>query len=375
MGVALQRGPTKNEDGSLLVKGFFTSDQRDEVGDIITRNATVNAVPKYRQWGNIRYMHMNRPVGKVVRIGEDDGLAWNEVEIKVIDPQAIFEVEQGLLTALSVGILINLDDIDFLEDGGWVINEYLLAEISLVDHPANYDARLLELAMQTKGLRSIAREMGLEALARSLESDAIIEGEKKMPKLKGKEVLAEEEVPAEEEAAEEEVPAEEEAVEEEVPAEEEEVPAGAEEEEEAGEEEEAAPVEEEDFAEVAEKLRTSFAKAIEGFEKAMTEFAERIEKVMAPLETPAEVPVAEEQPEGEGEEDDQIKQLAAQVDALQKEIDELKAPANRPGYVPSDPIMEEEEDKDKNLDDDEDDGKPTSLRDAIKRHMGPRYAG
>ena len=84
IGVPLSKDFTKQDDGTLLVPGYFTSDNKDEVGDIITRSATERAVPKYRQWGNIRYMHMPRPVGKVTRIGTDDGLEWNEVEIRVI---------------------------------------------------------------------------------------------------------------------------------------------------------------------------------------------------------------------------------------------------------------------------------------------------
>lgn len=164
--VPLQKESSKTDAGTLMKRGFFTSDQRDEVGDIITRAATEAAIPKYRQWGNIRYMHQPRPVGKVRKIGREDGLAWNEVEFEVIDPQAVFEVEHGLLSALSVGILVDFDDIDMLEDGGWVINGYQLAEISLVDHPANYDAAL-------KGpvgdeLRTLARTYGFDAVAREM---------------------------------------------------------------------------------------------------------------------------------------------------------------------------------------------------------------
>lgn len=145
---------------ALIVRGKFTSDNKDEVGDIITRAATERALPKYRQWGNIRYMHQPKPVGKVAAIGEDDGLEWNEVEIKVIDPQAAFEVENGLLSALSVGIAIRFDDIEMLEDGGWIINDYSLAEISLVDHPANYDATL-DYNLMTDDFRMAARELGM----------------------------------------------------------------------------------------------------------------------------------------------------------------------------------------------------------------------
>ena len=144
LGIPLEKGFETLEDGSITVKGFFTSDNVDEIGDIITREATENAIPKYREWGNIRYMHLPKPVAKVLNIGKDDGLKWNEVEIQVIDPEAIFQVKNGLLKALSVGIIIkSFDDIEIdQETFAWTINAYDLAEISLVDHPANYDARL-----------------------------------------------------------------------------------------------------------------------------------------------------------------------------------------------------------------------------------------
>jgi len=144
LGIPLEKGFTTQEDGSILVRGFFTSDNIDEIGDIITQEATEKAIPKYRQWGNIRYMHMPKPVAKVINIGKDDGLDWNEVEIQVIDPEAVFQVKNGLLKALSVGIIIrSFDDIEIDEEtGAWKILAYELVEISLVDHPANYDARL-----------------------------------------------------------------------------------------------------------------------------------------------------------------------------------------------------------------------------------------
>lgn len=168
-GVPLNKRFDKGADGSLFVSGYFTSDARDEIGDIITRGATERAIPKYKQWGNIRYMHQPKPVAKVVKIGMQDGLEWNEAQIKVIDPQAVFEVENGLLTALSVGILVNMDDIEMQEDGGWVINDYSLAEISLVDHPANYDARLKSMDVE-QGLRYLARSYGLKNLALGIEN-------------------------------------------------------------------------------------------------------------------------------------------------------------------------------------------------------------
>jgi len=174
IGVPLSKGFVVQEDGSIFVRGFFTSDAVDEVGDIITREATENAIPKYRQWGNIRYMHMPKPVAKVLNIGKDDGLKWNEVEIHVIDPEAVFQVKNGLLKALSVGIIISSwADIEIDEEtGGWTIVNYDLVEISLVDHPANYDARLFldeeKSVPMNRELRQMVVEHGFAMVSKAL---------------------------------------------------------------------------------------------------------------------------------------------------------------------------------------------------------------
>jgi hypothetical protein len=168
LGVPLSKAYTKLDDGSLLVRGRFTSDNMDESGDVITKAATMKAVPKYKQWGNIRYMHLPRPVAKVIAIGEEDGLEWNEVEIQVIDPQAVFEVENGLLKALSVGIYFNYKSAKQLPSGGLEINEYALSEISLVDHPANYDASLMIRSKSVDdSVAALVAAYGMEAFAKS----------------------------------------------------------------------------------------------------------------------------------------------------------------------------------------------------------------
>lgn len=182
-GVPLQKAYNQNERGQLLVRGFFTSDNKDEVGDIITRDATEKAIPSYKTWGNIRYMHQPRPVAVVERIGSGDGLAWNEVEIRVVDEDAAFQVREGLLRALSVGILIkDLDDVSFTDDGGLVIHSYSLAEISLVDHPANYDAKLNleEKAVPWKAMASPVEGYTLSKALQTKEEDVMPKEEVKV---------------------------------------------------------------------------------------------------------------------------------------------------------------------------------------------------
>jgi hypothetical protein len=193
----------KTPKNTLLIRGAFTSDQRDEVGDIITRAATEAAIPKYREWANIRLMHQPKPVGRAVKIGAEDGLGWNEIEIEVIDPEAVFMVENGLLTALSVGILVDLDTVNVLNDGGWVINSYSLAEISLVDHPANYDAKLQSSAKALTGLRLLMRQHGTDAVLHGVKSLLEEEAMNENQELEEKAVA---EVPAEPTAVEPEAP-------------------------------------------------------------------------------------------------------------------------------------------------------------------------
>ena len=213
LGIPLEKGFESQDDGTITVKGFFTSDNVDEIGDIITREATENAIPKYREWGNIRYMHMPKPVAKVLNIGKDDGLKWNEVEIHVIDPEAIFQVKNGLLKALSVGIIIkSFDDIEIDEETwAWTINAYDLAEISLVDHPANYDARLFldedkNIPVSTE-LRQLVAANGFAVVSKALGAVSTLEEGIDMAQLEQDLQTDEEEVieSAEEETEEEEI--------------------------------------------------------------------------------------------------------------------------------------------------------------------------
>lgn len=352
LGVPLQKELTKNKDGTLLVRGYFTSDNKDEVGDIITRKATEVALPKYREWGNIRYMHMPRPVGKVVSIGEEDGLEWNEVEIKVVDPQAVFEVEQGLLVALSVGILINWEDIDFLEDGGWVINAYTLAEISLVDHPANYDARLKELNVD-QGLRQMVREYGMDAVAVTMTH--LVERElKEMPEetISNEEVIEEEkdlEVPAEVEAEVEEKaePVEEEKDLEAEPAEEPVAEEVIEEDKAIEPEAIEEPVVEDDVAEDVEAEKTLDTEdatdepEVEVLPEPWYEVLEEVKALRIEVkELRQQLEITEDAPQAEGHEADVADDKAMTLSEA-KDTEEPGVPAERKGAIPETNMPEE----------------------------------
>lgn len=139
----------------MRVRGFFTSDEMDEVGDVITKEATEKAIERWRQWGNIRTMH-DYPSGRVSGIGKADGLEWNEVVTIPVDENTKKLIAGGVLKAYSVGIIPRQYDLNLeaLEESGddnpfffpLIINEYDMVEISYVDHPANYSATISDVS-------------------------------------------------------------------------------------------------------------------------------------------------------------------------------------------------------------------------------------
>lgn len=357
-GVLLNKEMRKQSDGTLLIRGYFTSDNKDEAGDIITRSATERAIPKYRQWGNIRLMHLPRPVAKVVKIGSEDGLEWNEVEIKVIDPEAVFMVENGLLTALSVGIMIKYDDIDFLEDGGWVINDYQFAEISLVDHPANYDAHLKQLPVD-QGLRTLVRQYGMESIARSMQS--MLDMEMAMTKNIESDAIVSEQAEDQIEEQVEETAADPEPQEEQVELSAEaevEVAAEADLDAEAAVEEEAAEdeqAEEPSEEEAAPDFATMFQSLISEVQSLRGEVAE----LRRSLEVEAEAPEAEEQAEDDVE-------VERSIEPTEDE-EAVGDPASREAAIPETTLPEAED-----VVEDHKEAPVTDLRQALAKYFAAR---
>lgn len=333
IGVPLSKDFSKSDDGFLVTRGYFTSDNKDEFGDIITRSATERALDAYRQWGNIRYMHQPRPVGKITGIGTADGLEWNEVEIKVIDKDAAFEVEQGLLKALSIGALIKFEDVEFLEDGGLLINDYQLAEISLVDHPANYDAALKGVDA-TEGLRALAKQHGFDIVARSMASLVNMHLEGNMPEEeKALDEVIEEEILEDESTEEvepEEIIEEDKSIEEteEVtePEDEVDVEKDIEEETEIQEPEEEPVVLELSMLEAV----TNMTEVLDKYAQAFDGFSERLDAVLRNLETSTEDQEAIDQI-------DSTEEVEAESDEEEpEEVEEEKsAPVNRDGGIPA----------------------------------------
>jgi len=175
--------------GKPVVRYAFTSDQMDTGGDIITKEATLKATEAWREWRNVRLQHdPSRPIGKAIAIGEQDGLDWNQMDVRIDDPSVapLIAGDDPTLGGASVGIIVN--EYEVSEDPAavalafwepWIINDYTLVEISLVDHPANYDAkRVQESAVENERQRVIfmQRDMNADRSARknSTEQEEIM---------------------------------------------------------------------------------------------------------------------------------------------------------------------------------------------------------
>lgn len=148
---------TVNSDPLCFVFGPFTSDNVDEVGDIVTRQGTLSAVRRWDRIRNIRFMHQPNPVGIATKLSTLDGVGWNEMEAKIVDPSTVNLARNGVLRGYSIGArVLDWEPIGGDEDredylfyfGPMRILDYDLVEVSVVDNPANRDA----MWSSTKGI-------------------------------------------------------------------------------------------------------------------------------------------------------------------------------------------------------------------------------
>jgi hypothetical protein len=139
-----------------IVSGFATLDNVDRQGDIVPSDASIKAFEKFR--GNLREMHQNVAVGKVVSFKEDQYFDqdnkkfYSGVYVSAYvskGAQDTWEkVLDGTLTGFSIGG--NIKDYEDVYNGEMdksvrVIKDYELYELSLVDNPANQYANVISI--------------------------------------------------------------------------------------------------------------------------------------------------------------------------------------------------------------------------------------
>jgi phage head maturation protease len=123
------------DDGTIKVWGYASSEVVDSDGETITADAMKAARDGYMAFGNVREQHdPKKAVGVAIDYEvQEDGRTWFGAH--VVDPVAVLKVNTGVLKGFSIGGRVPPGGRD-----GKVIKSIDLREISLVDRPANPEA-------------------------------------------------------------------------------------------------------------------------------------------------------------------------------------------------------------------------------------------
>lgn len=121
--------------------GIWQGERYD--GDVIDPSAIEGALADYLQWSNIREMHGNSAVGTALKAEVVDGQLMLTAEI--VDDGAWEKVKKKVYKGFSIGGRVVKAVLETLADGRVIrrILQMVLSEISLVDRPANPEARIL----------------------------------------------------------------------------------------------------------------------------------------------------------------------------------------------------------------------------------------
>ena len=123
------------DDGTVKVWGYASSEAVDSDGEVIVAEAMKAAIPDYMKFGAVREMHGSNAAGTAIEINvEDDGRTFFGAHI--VDPVAVTKVKTGVYKGFSIGGSVTARD----ELNKSQITGLKLTEISLVDRPANPDA-------------------------------------------------------------------------------------------------------------------------------------------------------------------------------------------------------------------------------------------
>jgi hypothetical protein len=138
----------KQADGTLLVYGKATDDSIDSDNQICDAAWLETAMPQwFKTGGNIREQHSNIAAGVAKEYeSKSDG---HYIQTLIVDPNSVKKVETGVLKGFSIGIRSPRVVRDQKAANGRIIDGQIV-EISLVDRPANPNAKLM-LAKSVEG--------------------------------------------------------------------------------------------------------------------------------------------------------------------------------------------------------------------------------
>ena len=131
----------KQEDGTLKVYGKATDDSVDIDSQICDETWLQQAMPQwFETGGNIREQHSNIAAGVATDYElKSDG---HYITAHVVDPVSVKKVEAGVLKGFSIGIRSPRIIRDNKAANGRIVDGQIV-EVSLVDRPANPNAKLM----------------------------------------------------------------------------------------------------------------------------------------------------------------------------------------------------------------------------------------
>jgi hypothetical protein len=144
----------ENDDGTIMVHGNATDDSLDLDQQICDPAWLERAMPEWMtSGGNVREMHGNSAAGVAKEYENKNGK--HIIGVHVVDPLAVKKVKTGVYKGFSVGIKAPRVVRDNKAANGRIIDGSII-EVSLVDRPANPNAKLI-LAKSVDGESSLVR--------------------------------------------------------------------------------------------------------------------------------------------------------------------------------------------------------------------------
>ncbi|HTZ79043.1 MAG TPA: XkdF-like putative serine protease domain-containing protein [Stellaceae bacterium] len=124
----------KLDQQQRMVYGYASTEALDSQGEVVRKEALAAALPDYLRFANIREMHQPSAVGIAKEAAIDAKGLW--IGAKIVADDAWLKVREGVYKGFSIGGVVTARD----AGDPTVITGLDLAEISLVDRPANPEA-------------------------------------------------------------------------------------------------------------------------------------------------------------------------------------------------------------------------------------------
>tara|TARA_Y100001938_G_C8090812_1_gene434927 strand:- start:651 stop:2663 length:2013 start_codon:yes stop_codon:yes gene_type:complete len=130
-----------NEDGSVNIKGYASTNDTDRAGDVIMKESwEKGGLDNFTNNPIILFNHdYNKPIGRATSLETDEKGLKITANLSKSAGDVTNLVKEGILRAFSVGFRVK--DADYMEEGdGYLIKDAELFEVSVVSVPANQSA-------------------------------------------------------------------------------------------------------------------------------------------------------------------------------------------------------------------------------------------